>query len=131
MASSPTPSAPPRGESLVVTVLFWCYAVTLVLVARSFIHHWLTGWPARLATMAIIAIGLAIPWGRWLQPRIIWCLGWSGRALLVGVYLGLLWPMALIARRTSNTFRSGQSRTSQWRPRRPLPNTLDAARLEY
>ena len=116
---------------MLVTLLFWCYAIVLVLVARTFAHQWLEGWAARLATMGIVAMGLVIPWGRWLQPRLLWCLGWCGRILFIGLYLLILWPFALMARLGSTSFRLCQRDGSWWQPRRPLPEALDAFRLDY
>lgn len=118
-------------RSIVVALMFWSYAIALVLLARGLAHHWLEGWPARLATMGMIALGLAIPWGRWLQPRIVWCLGWCGRVVFIGLYLLILWPFAIVARFSSRSLRPRQRDGSWWQPRRPLPETLDAFRLDY
>ncbi len=41
-----------------VTLCIWGYAVALVLVVRQGAHHAFEGWPARLATMAGVAVGL-------------------------------------------------------------------------
>ena len=129
VSSSETP-APRPLRSILVLVVFWCYAIGLVLAVRLLAHHSFTGWPARLATMGGIALGL-LPWGHWLRPRLIWALGLCGRGVLTGAYVLLLWPFAIVSWVAANAFRPRQQRGSYWQPRQPLPNTLQAAKLEY
>ena len=113
-------------------LLFWVYAVALVLGVRTVAHYTLTGWAAKLSTMGGIAVGL-LPWGHWLRPRIVRVLGLVGRAALVVCYVVLLLPIALIMRFFSDPLRRRRpaAGSSQWIARPPLPNTLDAAHLEY
>lgn len=120
------------GKRIAVTATFWAYAILLVLGARSATHSMLTGWAAKLATMGVVAVGL-LPWGRWLRPRIIWVLGFLGRITLLMCYLVLLLPVALIVRLRSDVLKTRRpaAGASSWILRKPLANTLDAARVEY
>ena len=122
---------PPRGWRAVgVSVVFGLYAVILIGGARWVGHHLFEGWLARLATMAGVALGF-LPWSAWLRPRLVRVLDAIGRALLVGCYLTLVAPFAIGARLFGDPLRMRSPRgASKWLPRRPLPNTLDAARLE-
>ena len=117
---------------MAVGLAFWAYAIALVLTVRTLAHQAFTGWPAKLLTMGGIAVGL-LPWGRWLRPRVVWGLGLVGRAALIVCYVVLLLPIALIMRLFSDPLRRRRpaAGSSQWITRPPLPNTLNASRLEY
>jgi len=115
-----------------VALVFAVYAAALVTASRWIGPRVLAdGWPARLLTLGLIALGL-LPWGRWLRPRIAVALGWLGRAVLVACYFTVLVPFAVIVRLGRDPLDAKASPgASRWVPRRPLPDTLDAARLEH
>ena len=111
--------------------LFVLYAVTLCLGVRGLSHQILSGWVARLGVMAGLALGLW-PWAGWLAPRVARMLGLLGRTLLLLLYFTVLVPFALVVRLGPDPLRGRRpARGSRWLARRPLPNTIDAARLEY
>jgi len=127
--TKPSPSTS-RWQAWLVGIVFMVYAVALFVGARWIGHHFLHGWWARLATMGMIALGL-MPWGSWLQPRLVRVLGLIGRGVLVLSYFTVLVPFAIISRMSGDLLRRRRpAGPSQWLPRPPLPNTLDAARLE-
>ena len=115
-----------------VGLAFWVYAIALVVTVCTLAHQTFTGWPAKLLTMGGVAVGL-LPWGHWLRPRVVWVLGLVGCAVLVLCYLVVLLPMALVMRLFGDPLRVRRpaAGSSQWVARAPLPNTLDASRLEY
>jgi len=116
---------------MVKLVVFWVYAVTLLMTAHWISHQVFEGWLARLVTMGGIALGL-LPWVTWLRPRLVRLMGFVGRGMLVVCYFTVLAPFAVLARFLSDPLRMRRPRgTSQWRPRVPLPNTIEAARREY
>ena len=119
-----------RWRAIGVGLAFWLYAITLLVTVRAASHHLLHGGSARLATMAGLALGL-LPWAAWLRPRLVRALDLMGRAILIGCYLTLLALSAIATRLFGDPLRRRPAGGgSQWLPRRPLPNTLDAARLE-
>ena len=115
------------GSRAAVTLCFWLYAAVLFVAVRTFAHHALAGWLAKLLTMGGMALGL-LPWVHWLRPRVAWTLGIAGRAVMTGCYLVLLLPVAAILRLMRRERSNG---SSQWIDRAPRPHTLDASRLEY
>ena len=121
-----------RWQEVALGVGFGVYAAVLVVAVRAAAHQAFAGWTARLLTMGGIAVGL-LPWLHWLRPRIAWVLGLLGRAVLVACYLVLLLPFALLLRLLGDPLRMRRpaAGSSQWLVRPPLPNTLDASRLEY
>ena len=119
-----------RWRAWFVGTVFAVYAVALFLGAGWGGRHIFQGWWARLATMGLVALGL-VPWGSWLQPRLIRMLGLIGRGILVLSYFTVLVPFAIISRVMGDPLRRRRpAGPSQWVPRLALPNTLDAARLE-
>ena len=116
-------------KRIVSAVLFWIYAIVLVTAVRTLAHEALTGWMAKGATMAGVAIGL-LPWAHWLKPRIAWVLGVVGRVVMAACYLLVLMPIALLVKLMA-VMRRQPDGASRWVNRAPLPHTLDASRLEY
>lgn len=115
----------------VIGTLFWLYVATLILASRWLGHTVFEGWWARLVTLGGIGLGL-LPWSHWLRPRLMRALGVLGRAALVGCYFTLLAPFALLIRFLADPLRIRRPRgLSYWMARRPLPNAVDAAHLEY
>jgi hypothetical protein len=109
---------------------FGLYAAGLFAAARWAGHAAFDGWAARLLTMGLLAIGL-IPWGRWLRPRVARILDTAGRGFMTACYFIVLAPFAAAVRLGSDPLRRRRgSGSSQWLPRAPLPDTIDAARLE-
>ncbi|MBI4342977.1 MAG: hypothetical protein HY599_06385 [Candidatus Omnitrophica bacterium] len=134
---------PPRPWTAIgLGLVFGLYAVLLVAAVRTGAHQAFTGWTAKLLTLGGIALGL-LPWGAWLRPRIVWGLGLLGCWALVACYLVLLAPIALVVRLIGDPLSrrrpappptrlvGGPAGSSHWLARPPLPNTLDAARVEY
>lgn len=120
-----------RWSGFLVGMAFWLYAGALLLSVRWAAHALLEGWSAHVGTMAGVAVGLW-PWKQWLTPRVVACLGVLGRGLLVGCYFTCLIPFALLGRILADPFRRRRPMAdSWWVPRRPLPNTLEAARGEF
>lgn len=129
----PESSASPQRfwRHRLLSAAFGCYAVGLLAVAHRVAHHLFDGWLARAVTMGVIALGL-LPWARWLGPRLARALEVLGRWLLIGCYFTLLVPFAIVARLAGDPLRRRRGAPgTHWIARRPLPNTLDAARLEY
>ncbi len=130
MRNRPVPSGSSRWHRW-ITIAFVVYAVILVISVRRISHFLWAGWPARLGTMGGIALGV-FPWAAWLRPRVERVLDLIGRGVLLVCYLSLIAPFAMLARcvRGSLQMRSPAS-SSQWCKRKPSPETLDAARLEW
>ena len=119
-----------RESSPVVLLAFWVYAIALFLGSKTLAHHWFAGMAARLATMGLVALGLW-PWRPWLAPRLARALGLLGRAAVVACYACLA-PVAFVVRafRDPLRLRRPAGASSRWMARRPLPKTLEEARLE-
>ena len=110
---------------------FWVYLTVLVVAARMASHHVLSGWPARLATMAAVAVGL-LPWMTWLRPRLVRALDLFGRVGLVISYLVLLAPFAWVARAVGDPLRMRRpTGGSRWLARRVIRQTIEAAQQEF
>jgi hypothetical protein len=106
------------------------YAAALFAAARWAGHAAFEGWAARLSTMGLVAIGL-LPWGHWLRPRVAGLLEFMGRVLMTACYLVVLAPFAVLVRASGDSLRLRRTPgPSRWLARRPVPGTLDAARLE-
>lgn len=120
------------AQRFFIACLFWIYALALFFGVRTAVHASLTGWVAKLATMAGVALGL-LPWGHWLRPRVAWVLGLLGRITLVICYLVFLFPVAIAARWRGDALRLRHPARggSRWIARKPLATTLEAARVEY
>lgn len=129
MSQDPAPQA--RWRSIATGIAVLAYAVAVFIAARAIGHRVFSGWPARLATLALIAVGM-LPCAGWLRSRLPRWMGLIGRAALVGCYFTLLLPFAIIMRLAGDRFHVRRPAAGpQWLPRRPLPNTLEAARGEY
>ncbi len=122
----------PRWRTVGIGLAFWLYAVSLFTAGRWIGHHVFHGWLARLSIMGLIALGL-LPWSAWLRPRIVRVLSGIGWWILVGCYFTVLIPFVLLTPALGDPLRIKRrgASGSQWLPRRPLPNTVDAAKLEY
>ena len=119
-------------KRIAITLAFWVYAAALVFGVRAMAYSTLSGWMAKVATIAGVALGL-LPWGGWLRPRILWVLGLLGRAALLICYAVLLLPVAIAVRWRGDALRLRRPAhgVSRWIARKPLATTLEAARVEY
>ena len=119
-----------RWRARLTSLAFLVYAAALLAAARAAGHHVAAGWGGRLATMALVAAGLA-PWAGWIGPRLARLLGWLGWAALAACYVTILAPFALLLRALPDPFGvRGRQPGRSWQPRRPPPSTLESARLE-